>query len=190
MPHGRLAIELHVPGEHNVRNALAAASLALAVGAPVRSIALGLADFRGVSGRLQQKAGRSGALIIDDTYNANPDSTGAALEVLARLPGDKLFVMGDMGEIGPAAEPLHREIGERALALGIDRCFTLGNASAATSAVFGQHGTHFEQFEKLVDAIRADLRPDLSVLVKGSRFMAMERVVAAIVAEPPVAGES
>ena len=166
-----------MPGEHNLRNAAAAASLALALGIPAASIAQGLAAYAGVKGRLQSHACILGATLIDDTYNANPDSVLAAIQVLAARPGRRILVLGDMGELGPDAAELHREVGERARAAGIDRLLCLGEMTLNSVAAFGEGAMHFERIEELLAEIECALAPEVSVLVKGSRFMQMERVV-------------
>ena len=124
----RLRVELKVPGEHNARNALAAATAALALQVPPDTIARALGSFGGVAGRLQRKDGLHGSTLIDDTYNANPASMHAALEVLAQAVGKRLFVLGDMGELGDDAAKFHREIGIAARELGIEKMFALGSA--------------------------------------------------------------
>jgi UDP-N-acetylmuramoyl-tripeptide--D-alanyl-D-alanine ligase len=174
---GRIETKLQVPGEHNLRNAAAAVSLALAMDIPAASIARGLASYSGVKGRLQAHACILGATLIDDTYNANPDSVLAAIQVLAARPGQRILVLGDMGELGPDAAELHREVGERARAAHIDRLLCLGEMTINSVAAFGEGGMHFERIEELLAEIECALAPDVSVLVKGSRFMQMERVV-------------
>ena len=176
-PAGRIEAALHVPGQHNLRNAAAAASLALALNIPAASIARGLSAYSGVKGRLQIHACILGATLIDDTYNANPDSVLAAIQVLAARPGRRILVLGDMGELGADAAALHREVGERARDAGIERLLCLGELTLHTVAAFGPGGMHFERIEELLAEIECALAPDVSVLVKGSRFMQMERVV-------------
>jgi UDP-N-acetylmuramoyl-tripeptide--D-alanyl-D-alanine ligase len=180
-PVGQIALNLQVPGEHNLRNAAAAASLALVLHVSSASIAKGLADYVGVKGRLQAHACILGASLIDDTYNANPDSVLAAVQVLAARPGKRILVLGDMGELGPDAAYLHREVGERARAAGIDRLLCLGEMSINAVAAFGKNGMHFERIEELLAEIECALAPEVTVLVKGSRFMQMERVVKSFV---------
>jgi UDP-N-acetylmuramoyl-tripeptide--D-alanyl-D-alanine ligase len=183
-PRGGASVEIAVAGEHNARNALAAASAAIALEVTIDAIVVGLAGYRGVKGRLQPKAGAAGARLIDDTYNANPDSVAAAISVLAAAPGRRLLVLGDMGELGPHAAALHAEVGDFAKAAGIDALFALGAMSAHAVAAFGAGARHCGSLEALVDAIRPELGPQVTVLVKGSRFMQMERVVAALTAPP------
>ena len=176
-PAGRIAVELQVPGEHNRRNAAAAATLALALGVSTAAIASGLAGYSGTKGRLQAHACILGATLIDDTYNANPDSVLAAIQVLAERPGTRILVLGDMGELGPDAVDLHREVGLKAKAAGIERLLCLGEMTQNTVAAFGEGAMHFERIEELLAEIECALAPEVSVLVKGSRFMQMERVV-------------
>ena len=180
-PAGSVEVRLQVPGEHNARNAVAAAAACLALGVPLAAIAAGLAGFTGVKGRLQQHACILGARLIDDTYNANPDSVTAAIKVLAALPGTRILVLGDMGELGAGAADLHREIGARAKAAGIDRLVALGDLSVEAVRAFGPGGMHFERIEELLAEVEHALGPVVTVLVKGSRFMQMERVVQSFV---------
>lgn len=182
-PFGELHVVLQVPGEHNARNALAAATAALALNVPAATITQALEDFRGVSGRLQRKSALHGASVIDDTYNANPASMRAALDVLAQVPGRRLFVLGDMGELGEGAAQFHREIGIAARELGIEHLFALGELSRGAVSEFGQGAMHFDDVEALLHALKAQLDEHTTVLVKGSRFMKMERIVAALAAE-------
>jgi UDP-N-acetylmuramoyl-tripeptide--D-alanyl-D-alanine ligase len=176
-PAGSARVTLQVPGEHNARNAVAAAAACHALGVPLADIALGLTSYAGVKGRLQRHACILGATLIDDTYNANPDSVAAAINVLARQPGMRLLVLGDMGELGPGAAVLHAEIGSKAKAAGIDRLLALGELSVEAVKAFGPGGMHFERIEELLAEIENALAADVTVLVKGSRFMKMERVV-------------
>jgi UDP-N-acetylmuramoyl-tripeptide--D-alanyl-D-alanine ligase len=182
-PWGEVRVSLAVPGLHNARNACAAAAAALAAGVSLQAVGAGLAGFVGVKGRLQRRAGRAGALVVDDSYNANPDSMRAAIDVLASVPGKRIFVMGDMGEAGPAAGQYHDEVGGYAKSHGIDRLFCMGEMSVAAAANFGDGGRHFARHDDLVKALLTELDPQATVLVKGSRFMHMERVVEAIVDE-------
>jgi UDP-N-acetylmuramoyl-tripeptide--D-alanyl-D-alanine ligase len=182
-PQGIVEFELPVAGRHNAANALAAAAATLAAGVSLGTVAEALSRYRGVAGRLRKRNGQRGATVIDDSYNANPDSMQAALAVLAGLAGRRVFVMGDMGEVGADGVPLHAEIGERARAQGIERLLALGEASRAAVAAFGPGGEHFADPEALLATLCIELAPDAVVLVKGSRFMRMERVVNAIVEE-------
>jgi UDP-N-acetylmuramoyl-tripeptide--D-alanyl-D-alanine ligase len=181
-PDAEFVVTLGVPGMHNVRNALAAAAAAHVLRIPSGAVAAGLAAYRGVKGRLQRKPLPSGATLIDDTYNANPESMKAAISVLAAHPGPKVLVMGDMGELGPDAEELHAGTGRFARQAGIDRLFALGDMSVAAARSFGSGGQHFANLGDLISAVTAVLSLDTAVLVKGSRFMRMERVVEALTA--------
>lgn len=178
---GRQVIELPTAGAHNVYNAVAAASLALALGLSLENIAQGLTQFSNISGRLQVKSAPNGARVLDDTYNANPDSMKAALRVLAQFDAPRFFVMGDMGELGEGAAQLHVEVGMFAKELGIDHFYALGPLSQGAANAFGPQAAHFEQVEVLIEALQQKLPADATVLVKGSRFMKMERVVKALV---------
>ncbi|MFZ2629088.1 MAG: UDP-N-acetylmuramoyl-tripeptide--D-alanyl-D-alanine ligase [Rugosibacter sp.] len=180
-PWGATDITLSVPGRHNALNACAAAAATLATGVTLDMVTAGLAGFSGVKGRLQRRAGLRGALVVDDTYNANPDSMRAAIDVLASIPGRRIFVMGDMGEAGEAAGQFHDEIGGYAKSHGIDRLLCLGELSAAAAHNFGAGGEHFSRIDSLLKTLTAELDANVTVLVKGSRFMRMERVVAALV---------
>ena len=182
-PIGQIDFTLPVAGLHNVRNALAAATVALAMHMPLAAIAKGLSRFGGVAGRLQHKAGINGSRIIDDTYNANPASMKAAIDVLAGQIGEKLLVLGDMGELGPDAERLHAEIGHYAKRAGIAYLYALGELSLATVKAFGHGAQHYETPEALASVISRRMGADAVVLVKGSRFMRMERLVSLITAE-------
>jgi UDP-N-acetylmuramoyl-tripeptide--D-alanyl-D-alanine ligase len=183
-PSGALDFALHVAGRHNVKNALAATACALAAGVPLACIAAGLSGFEPVKGRSRALSvplqGRS-VTLIDDTYNANPDSMQAALQVLAELPGPRLLVMGDMGEVGSQGPQFHGEAGRNARAMGVEKLFALGEQSQGASDAFGE-GRHFNDMTELTAAVLAELPHVASVLVKGSRFMKMERVVQAVVA--------
>jgi len=180
-PAGRIETTLQVPGEHNLRNAAAATAAALALGVSTAAVARGLAAYGGSKGRLQAHPCILGATLIDDTYNANPDSVLAAIQVLAARPGKRILVLGDMGELGPDAAALHREVGERAGKAGIDRLLCLGEMSINSVQGFGRGAMHFERIEELLAEIEQALEPDTTVLVKGSRFMKMERVVRSFV---------
>ncbi len=181
-PVGEVNIHLNIPGRHNARNAVAAAAACLAAGIPLSAVAAGLGAFSGVKGRLQQRAGRNGAVILDDTYNANPDSVRAGIDVLAATIGRKLLVLGDMGEIGEASGQYHDEMGGYAKSQGVDRLFALGEATQQAVRNFGEGARHFCSIEKLIVAVDKEMAPETTVLVKGSRFMKMERVADALAA--------
>jgi UDP-N-acetylmuramoyl-tripeptide--D-alanyl-D-alanine ligase len=170
-------IRLAVAGLHNVRNALAAAACTLGIGIPEQTVARGLEAFAPVAGRLQRKASRIGAALIDDTYNANPDSVRAAIDVLAAMPAPRLLVLGDMGEVGNQGPQFHEEVGAYARERGLDSLATLGELAIHSSRAFGAGATHYKDIESLKQALDRTLTPATAVLVKGSRFMKMERVV-------------
>ncbi len=172
-----VSVQLNVQGEHNISNALAAATAAYALGVSLSDIGRGLASFTGVYGRLERKAGINGAVVIDDTYNANPDSMKAAINVLAKLAGKKILVLGDMGELGADAQNMHAEVGAYAKAAGLTALYCLGNLSVETARSFGQGAEHFSSAEAIAQAVLPALEQGTTVLVKGSRFMQMERVV-------------
>jgi murE/murF fusion protein len=183
-PAGAAAFALHVAGAHNVRNALAASAAAFAAGCPLDAIVRGLEGFRAVRGRSQTKRiARRGAdaTLIDDTYNANPDSVRAAIDVLAALPAPRWLVLGDMGEVGDQGPAFHREVGAYAHERGIESLWAAGAESANTVAEFAG-ARAFLAVEELIAAL--DEAPQaVSILVKGSRFMRMERVAAALTGE-------
>jgi murE/murF fusion protein len=177
-PAGTAMLELTVPGMHNLRNALAAVACALAAGAPLASACRALAAFSPVSGRMQRHQLSDGTLLVDDTYNANPDSVRAAIDVLARLPAPRALVLGDMGEVGANGPAMHREVGEYARERGIDLFLSLGKAAGDAVTAFGPRARACESVEEIVTALRGETVR--AVLVKGSRFMRMERVVKAL----------
>ena len=178
-PSGAAPVTLALPGRHNIANALAAAAAGIALGLAPEQIAAGLAQARPATGRLSLRSTLEGARLFDDSYNANPTSLSAALEVLATAPGQRWLVLGDMKELGADAEALHTAAGRQARALGIDRLYALGPLARNAAEAFGG-GHAFDQLDALVDALRRDLGGDVSVLVKGSRSSRMERVVAAL----------
>jgi len=180
-PQGGITMRLSLLGRHNVLNALAAGSAAQAAGASLADIRAGLEKLKAVSGRLEVKRGLNGARVLDDTYNANPGSLTAGIEVLRTASGERLLVLGDMGELGLTAEDIHRRVGELARRVGIKRLYAVGELSRAAVEAFGEGAKHFASQEALVKDLRRDLHADTTVLVKGSRLMKMERVVAGIV---------
>ena len=179
-PAGEIAIDLALPGAHNALNAGAAAAAAIAAGAGLAAVRDGLAAVRPAKGRLESKRGPRGAEILDDTYNANPASLHAGLRVLAAKPAPRWLVLGDMAELGPDGASLHAEAGRRARSHGVERLLVLGDLSVEAARAFGGGATHFDDRGTLVERLREELPDGATVLVKGSRSMAMERVVDAI----------
>ena len=188
-PQGEFACELQLAGRHNVHNAMAACASALAAGAPLKAIAQGLSSFEAVNGRSRsvsmQTAGHSYTL-IDDSYNANPDSVRAAIDLLAQASGPRLLVLGDMGEVGEQGPLFHQEVGAYAQQSGIDQLFTLGELCRHSALAF-KGAQHFDSMDALQQQISQTVVEMASVLVKGSRFMRMERVVQALQAAHPTA---
>jgi UDP-N-acetylmuramoyl-tripeptide--D-alanyl-D-alanine ligase len=177
LPEGeRVEIDLPLAGEHNVRNALAAAAAAFALGATEEDIETGLNAAHAVKGRLNVLRGKSGAAVIDDSYNANPGSVRAALDYLANASGKRILILGDMAELGSDAPELHREIGRYAS----DRCdvlLTLGPLSRHAGIEFGSGGQSFDDVSELGAAVENFLADDVTILIKGSRVMGLDRVV-------------
>jgi UDP-N-acetylmuramoyl-tripeptide--D-alanyl-D-alanine ligase len=172
----QFTVRINAAGLHNVRNALAAIACTLAAGIDQAAIVRGLERFAPVGGRLQRKQAANGATLIDDTYNANPDSVRAAIDVLAQYPSPRILVLGDMGEVGTQGQQFHEEIGAYANSRGIDTVLATGELARHLA---GSGAQHFEQFDELLAALDSKLgsKSDATVLVKGSRFMKMERVV-------------
>jgi len=182
-PLGEIEIQLAIPGAHNISNALAAAACAVAAEADLVSIAAGLAAMAAAPGRMERKAGLSGARIIDDSYNANPGSVVAAIDALVAMPGKHLLVLGDMAELGPKEKAMHREVGVYARKAGVDGLLTTGVLSAEIASAFGEGSEHFADKATLSTALVGQLNSNAVVLVKGSRSAAMEDVVAQIIEE-------
>ena len=185
-PAGALSFKLNIAGRHNLLNALAACSCALAAGVPLVAVAAGLERFAPVKGRsrtlqvpVQHRQQGPNLTVVDDTYNANPDSVRAAIDVLAELPAPRLLVLGDMGEVGDQGPRFHAEAGTYARERGVEMLFTLGEQSQAAAQAHGQ-ASHFGRIDDLNAAVQARLPHLGSMLVKGSRFMKMERVVQAL----------
>ena len=182
-PAGAAELLLRVPGRHMAQNALAAAASAHAAHLPLAAIVQGLEAFRPVRGRLVASKTPRGVTVIDDSYNANPDSVRAAIDVLAGRDAPRWLVLGDMGEVGDEGPAFHREIGLHARAAGIERLFTAGTLARESADAFGAHASHFASVDGLGAFVAAEARSGVTVLVKGSRFMRMERVVAALTGE-------
>ncbi len=178
-----IAVTSSAAGLHNVYNAVAAAAVSLAAGVDLAAIKTGIERFTPVRGRMERKSARHGGTIIDDTYNANPDSVRAAIDVLARMPTPRILTLGDMGEVGGQGEAFHAEIGQYAREAGVEFVFTLGELSHVTANTFGKSAEHFQTVERLIEAIDRHLKSQPTILIKGSRFMRMERVVQALVNE-------
>ena len=183
-PDGRMELRLQLAGAHNAHNATAAATAALAAGIPAAVIREGLEAFTPVAGRGVIRRTPTGSTVIDDSYNANPDSVRAAIDLLATLPRPQVLVLGDMGEVGAQGPEFHAEIGAYARAQGLDALLALGELARTSVSAFadtsGASGTHFASIEALIDAARQLAKPGATLLVKGSRFMKMERVVRAL----------
>lgn len=180
-PKGDIDIHLPLLGKHNVANALAAAAAALAVGVDLKAIKSGLENIEPAKGRLQIHQLANGVKIIDDTYNANPFSLQAAIDTLKAFAGKKILVLGDMRELGEDAKSLHQHAGQNIKHSGIDYLFTYGELSSCASQAFGEGAYHFNEQEKLVNALKPFLHNTTTILVKGSRSMRMENVVAGLV---------
>jgi UDP-N-acetylmuramoyl-tripeptide--D-alanyl-D-alanine ligase len=183
-PLGAVPVELKLAGRHNVMNALAAAAAAAAAGANLAHIRSGLAAVRAVPGRLQFRRAASGAWLIDDSYNANPSSVRAAIEVLAQLDGRKWLVLGDMAELGDFAQTSHAEIGAFARQQGVERLYATGVLTVDTVESFGAGGHWFVDSQALAAALIANANSGVRMLVKGSRVNRLERVVEALIATP------
>lgn len=179
-PAGEISVGLQVSGAHNVANALAATAACLALGFDLTQIKTGLEQVQAYPGRFVITPGHQQARIIDDTYNANLGSVTAALEVLAGLAGRRIFVLGDLGELGAEEETQHRQIGELARDFNIDAMYTYGKLSALSSTAFNGDGAHFTDQQALIDALLTHLDAQTTVLIKGSRTAKMENVVRAL----------
>jgi UDP-N-acetylmuramoyl-tripeptide--D-alanyl-D-alanine ligase len=177
---GTVPVALALAGRHNVYNALGAAAAAQAAGATLTQVAAGLATMRAVEGRLQFKQASHGAWLIDDSYNANPSSARAALEVLAELPGRRWLVLGDMAELGAHAETSHHEIGTLARSCGVERLYSFGKLAALAADSFGAGGERHDDIDELVRSVGGALHAEVRLLVKGSRVNRLERAVAAL----------
>jgi UDP-N-acetylmuramoyl-tripeptide--D-alanyl-D-alanine ligase len=179
-PAGAFEFRPALPGRHNLLNALAATAVGLALGVGLDDIRAGLEAVQPVPGRLNFIESEHGWTVIDDTYNANPASLYSALQVLAGMQGTAWLVLGDMKELGSESPKMHREVGDAAKAMGVARLFATGEMSIHTVDAFGDGAQHFASREELAEAVRGSLRPGINCLVKGSRSMGMEAVVAAI----------
>lgn len=180
MPNGKTDIRLSLLGLHNVMNALAATACAYSLDIPVTLIKSGLERFKPVSGRLEIRKGIKGSRIIDDSYNANPSSLNAAINVLSDFKPERWLVLGDMGELGDEAENLHAEAGIQAKSSGVKRLFTLGILSSRAQKSFGENATHYTTHNELIRDLQSDINPDVTLLVKGSRSMHLEKIIEAL----------
>jgi len=179
-PVGEAAVALPLAGRHNVCNALAAAALALAAGAPLADVAAGLGAAHAVGGRLSRLPVPGAGVVIDDSYNANPGSVRAAIDTLALERGERWLALGNMAELGAEAARLHAEVGAHARAAGIERLYTVGALAREAALAFGGTARAFDTQDAAIEALRRDFRAGVTLLVKGSRSSAMERVVAAL----------
>ena len=161
-------------------NALAAIAACTAAGVPINAIKTGLEDMKSVKGRLQLKAGINGSQLIDDTYNANPASLGVALEVLKSFSGQHYLALGDMGELGEESRVLHEQAGKQAKESGVQRLFTLGPLAEYAGKAFGQGAETYQQHEDMIAVLKNELQEQITLLVKGSRSMHMEKIVEAV----------
>jgi UDP-N-acetylmuramoyl-tripeptide--D-alanyl-D-alanine ligase len=184
-PLGRAPIQMNLAGKHNVSNSLCAAAAAAAAGVTMDHIVAGLGAVQAVKGRLQFKKTPQGAWLIDDSYNANPSSVHAGIEVLEQLTGRKWLVFGQMGELGAFAEEAHIEIGTFARAHGIERMFAVGDSAKLTVKSFGAGAEWFPDTAALSKSLASALTPDVRLLIKGSRSNRLERVVEALGAAAP-----
>ncbi len=182
-PAGAVDLNLNLPGQHNLLNALAATAVGCHLGLSIGDIASALNNLKSLPGRFQVHRDPSGWCLIDDSYNANPASVYAGLQVAANMSGECWLVMGDMAELGPDSEQLHAEMGRNARDLGVRRLFAVGPGSHATVGAFGPDGEHFRSHEDLIKALADALHPGVNCLVKGSRSMRMERIVQALIGE-------
>jgi len=178
--HGEMDMRIPLLGKHNVMNSLAATGAAIAAGATLEDVKTGMEKLKAVSSRLEVKKGISGARVIDDTYNANPSSVAAGLQVLKEFTGERVLVLGDMGELGASAADIHFRVGELANRIGIQRMFAIGEQTRVSVGAFGKGARHFDSYEALIEALVDCLHADMTVLVKGSRMMHMERIVSGI----------
>ncbi|MCG7986056.1 MAG: UDP-N-acetylmuramoyl-tripeptide--D-alanyl-D-alanine ligase, partial [Candidatus Thiodiazotropha weberae] len=179
----QFAVQLSLAGRHNLMNALAAIAAALAMECDIEQIQMGLAGVQAVAGRLRLHHTSAGYRLIDDSYNANPDSVDAAIEVLRGATGTRYLVLGDLAELGDEAAALHAGIGERARQAGLEHLYSLGELSRGAVQSFGDGGKAFSELDQLVDALHAAARTSDVVLVKGSRSAGMDRVVERLMSE-------
>ena len=187
-PSGSIAVVLAIAGRHNALNAAAATAAALAAGVSLAHIADGLQAFRPVKGRLVKSLLPSGAVLLDDTYNANPDSVRAAIDVLATIGGRRVLVLGPMAEVGDEGPAFHREVGEYARARGLDQLLAIGDATIPAAEAFGAAALRHADIGALIDAVRNEANAGTTLLVKGSRSARMERVIDGLTGRPSGGG--
>lgn len=180
MPEQSFDFQLRLPGKHNVMNALAAIAAGVAANIPTSAMKAGLESVQPVKGRLQVKPGINGSRVIDDTYNANPASLGVALEVLKAFPGQHYLALGDMGELGEESQALHEKAGKQAKDSGVQRLFTLGPLAEFAAKSFGQDAEKYQQHDDMIEVLKNELHEQITLLVKGSRSMHMEKIVEAV----------
>lgn len=188
--HGEIDMRVPLLGRHNVMNTLAATGAAIAAGASLEQVKNGLEKLKTVSGRLEVKPGISGARVIDDTYNANPASLAAGMQVLKEFSGERVLVMGDMAELGQSAADIHYRVGDLAKRIGIQRLFAIGELSRVAVAAFGKGARHFDKHEALIEALQDCMHAEMTVLVKGSRVMRMEKIVMGIAKKSSTTADS
>lgn len=187
---GGIDMRLPLYGKHNVLNALAASAAAMATGSSLGDIRSGLEKLKSVAGRLEVKKGVNGARVLDDTYNANPASVAAGLQVLRESGGETILVLGDMAELGDAADDIHTRVGELARRVGANRVFGFGPYAKHAVTSFGKGGKHYDDQKRLIDDLRKCMSDDVTVLVKGSRKMRMEQVVEQITVDGDAANDA
>lgn len=180
-PFGSAILKMSLPGRHNVMNSLAATASTLAAGIDLSDVVVGLSSFTGVAGRLSVQHGLNGARIIDDTYNANPLSLRAAMEVLTSMEGEHWLVLGDMAELGAETENLHFKVGREAKELGVTRLLAIGGVTKKAVAGFGERAEFFTERNDLIERVKSEMGKDTVILVKGSRSMAMEKIVGELI---------
>ena len=188
-PVGKRPAELGLAGLHNLRNALGAAAVAHAAGASLDDIVAGLAAMRAVAGRLELKPALHGAFLVDDSYNANPSSLKAGLDAFRNFGGARWLILGEMMELGTAADELHAEVGRYARSAGVARLLAIGARARFAAEAFGAGGEWFDDIDALIAAAKTSLAPGVAVLIKGSRSNRLERVSAALAATPGASHE-
>ncbi|MDH5571869.1 MAG: UDP-N-acetylmuramoyl-tripeptide--D-alanyl-D-alanine ligase, partial [Gammaproteobacteria bacterium] len=189
-PIGSFNLKLPLLGQHNLLNSLAATAAAIAAGVELNDICSGLENMKAVAGRLQLKPGINGSRIIDDTYNANPASMKAALDVLSQFKGRHYFALGDMGELGASEQALHQQVSQQAMQSGVDQLFTLGKLGRVAAQAFGEKAVAFDSHAEMINILRERLNEDVTLLVKGSRRMQMEKIVNALISDGSTGGET